>query len=255
MKACLPRLAPIVGLLLTLALVASPARADEVSVAVAANFSAPLQQLAAAFEKDSGHRVIASSGSTGKLYAQIRNGAPFDVLLSGDFETPARLVKEGFAGGASPFSYAIGKLVLWSPQPSVVDKQGAVLKKADFAHLALADPKLAPYGAAAVETLTSLGLLQSLQPRIVMAENISQAHQFVASGNATLGFVALSQVQKDGKVEGSVWLVPSQLYSPIRQDAVLLEKGRGKPAAEALMRYLKSDKARAIIQSFGYALP
>ena len=234
---------------------AAQAQADEVPIAVAANFTAPMQQIAAAFEKDTGHKVVAAYGSTGKFYAQIKNGAPFEALLAADDETPARLIKENAAVAGSQFTYAIGKLVLWSAKPAVVDAKGEVLKKGGFDHLALANPKLAPYGAAGVQTMKALGVYDTLEPKIVTAENITQAHQFISSGNALLGFAALSQVLKDGKIEGSAWMVPSSLYSPIRQDAVLLDKGKGKPAARALVAYLKSAKAQAIIQSFGYSLP
>lgn len=241
---------------LTLALLAAgPLAADEVQVAVAANFGAPMQKIAADFEKDSGHTVRLVTGSTGKFYAQIRNGAPFEILLAADDETPLKLEKEGAGIAGSRFTYAIGKLVLWSAKTGVVDGKGEVLKRGDFRHLALANPKLAPYGLAASETLKALNLADTLQTKIVLAENITQAQQFVATGNAELGFVALSQVIKDGRIaEGSAWIVPAELYSPIRQDAVLLDKGRGKTAAEALLRYLKSEKARAVILAYGYAL-
>jgi len=241
-------------LLTVLAGIAAQARADEVPVAVAANFTAPMQQIAAGFEKATGHKVVAAYGATGKFYAQIRNGAPFEVLLAADDETPARLTAEKAAVAGSRFTYAIGKLVLWSAKPAVVDAQGDVLKNGTFDHIALANPKLAPYGAAAVQAMKALGVHEALQPRFVMAENITQAHQFVSSGNALLGFVALSQVLRDGRIEGSAWMVPAALYPPIRQDAVLLDKGKDKPAAQALMRYLQSEQARAIIQSFGYGL-
>lgn len=230
-------------------------RADEISVAVAANFTAPMQAIAAGFEKETGHRVQAAYGATGKFYAQIRNGAPFEVLLSADEETPAKLIKENTAVAGSRFTYAIGKLVLWSAKPAIVDGAGAVLKNGGFNHLAIANPKLAPYGAAAVEVMKGLGVYESIQPKIVTGESIAQTHQFISTGNALLGFVALSQVLKDGKIEGSSWIVPATLYAPIRQDAVILEKGKGKPAAEALLKYLKSDKARAVTRSFGYELP
>jgi len=231
------------------------ARADEVQVAVAANFTAPMNVIAAQFEKDTGHKALLSFGATGKFYAQIKNGAPFEVLLAADSETPGRLVDEGAAVGASRFTYAIGKLVLWSPKPGYVDDKGAVLKKGDFAHLSYCNPKLAPYGAAAVEVMKSAGLLAALQPKLVQAENIAQAHQFVVSGNAELGFVALSQVYKDGALSGgSAWIVPSSMYPAIRQDAVVLDKGRANAAAAALMKYLQSDTARAVIRSYGYEL-
>lgn len=232
----------------------SAVRAEEISVAVAANFTAPMQKIAAEFEKDTGHKVAAAFGATGKFYAQIKNGAPFDVLLAADDETPAKLVKENAAAAGSEFTYAIGKLVLWSAKPAIVDGAGDVLKNGGFDHIAIANPKLAPYGAAAVETMKALGVYDVLQPKIVTGESIAQAQQFISSGNALLGFVALSQVLKDGKIEGSAWVVPGKLYSPIRQNAVILDKGKGKPAAEALLKYLKSDKAKAIIKSFGYEL-
>ncbi|MBP6646039.1 MAG: molybdate ABC transporter substrate-binding protein [Burkholderiaceae bacterium] len=242
------------NLLASLFLVAVPVHADEISVAVAANFTAPMKLIAAEFERDSGHKLVTSFGSTGKFYAQIKNGAPFEVLLTADDETPDKLMKEGAAVSGSAFTYAIGKLVLWSAKPGLVDGAGAVLKRGDFAHLSLAEPKLAPYGAAGVEAMKALRVYEAIQPKIVTAENITQAYQFISSGNAELGFVALSQVLKDGKIDGSSWLVPANLYSPIRQDAVILEKGRGKPAVDALMKYIRGDKAKAIIKSFGYEL-
>lgn len=231
------------------------ALADEVSVAVAANFTAPMQKIAADFEKVTGHKVAIAFGATGKFYAQIKNGAPFELLLAADDETPAKLIKENAAVAGSQFSYAMGKLVLWSAKPAIVDGAGEVLKKGGFDHLAIANPKVAPYGAAAIEVMKALGVNDTLQPKIVTGESISQTYQFIQSGNALLGFVALSQVLKDGKIEGSSWVIPAKLYTPIRQDAVILEKGKGKPAAEALMKYLKSDKAKAAITSFGYELP
>jgi molybdate transport system substrate-binding protein len=234
--------------------VAFQLHADEIAVAVAANFTAPMQKIALEFEKDTGHKIVAAFGSTGKFYAQIKNGAPFEVLLAADDETPARLVKENAAVAGSPFTYAFGKLVLWSAKPTVVDGAGEILKRGGFDHIALVDPKLAPYGAAGVETMKALGVYDALQAKIVTAENITQAYQFISSGNALVGFVALSQVLKDGKIEGSAWLVPGTLYQPLRQNAVILEKGKGKPAAEALMKFLKGDKAKAVIKSFGYEL-
>jgi molybdate transport system substrate-binding protein len=242
-------------LLVSLGFVARIVFADEVQVAVAANFTAPMQEIAVEFEKDSGHKVQLMFGSTGKFYAQINSGAPFEVLLAADAATPAKLASEGNAVVASQMTYAIGKLVLWSAKPGLVDNKGEVLKRTDFAHVSYCNPALAPYGAAAVQAMKSLGVFDALQPKLVQGENISQAYQFVASGNAEIGFIALSQVFKDGKIsEGSAWIVPSDLYQPIRQDAVILDKGRGKPAAEALMKFLKGDKARAIIMSFGYGL-
>jgi len=242
-------------ILLCALLLAVAAHADEVQVAVAANFTAPMKQIAVEFEKDTGHKAVLAFGATGKFYAQISNGAPFEVLLTADDETPVKLEKELLAAPNTRFTYAIGKLVLWSAKTGYVDGQGDILKKGDFKHLALANPKAAPYGAAAMEAMKNLGVLESIQPRIVQGENIAQTHQFVATGNAELGFVALSQVFKDGKVtSGSAWIVPAKLYAPIRQDAVVLAQGRNKPAASALMAYLKTDKARAIIKSYGYEL-
>ncbi|WP_413437079.1 molybdate ABC transporter substrate-binding protein [Sulfuriferula sp. GW1] len=235
-------------------LVAGSASADEVQVAVAANFTAPMQKIAADFEKDTGHKALLSFGATGSFYVQIRNGAPFDILLAADAETPSRLEKEGLGVSGSRFTYAIGKLVLWSAKPGFVDGKGDVLNKGDFRHVAIANPKLAPYGAAAMEALTRLGLLTALQPKFVQGESIAQTYQFIATGNAELGFVALSQVlNKEGKlVSGSAWVVPASLYMPIRQDAVILTHGKDKAAAAALMKYLKGDKARAVIKAYGY---
>ncbi len=246
------RLAPLA--LSLLAAFATGAHADEVSVAVAANFTAPMQKIAAAFEKDSGHKAVLSFGATGKFYAQINNGAPFGILLAADDTTPAKLAQEGKGVAASRFTYAIGQLVLWSKQAGYVDDTGAVLKTGDYRHIAIANPKLAPYGLAAMETLQHLGLTDAVTPKIVQGENIGQTYQFAASGNAQLGFVALSQVMEDGKLrEGSAWIAPSAMHEPIRQDAVLLNSAKDNAAATALMQYLKGDKARAIIQSYGYA--
>lgn len=242
-------------LLAALLLSAFAARADDVQVAVAANFTAPMQQIAAQFEKDTGHKAVLAFGSTGKFHTQIRNGAPFEVLLAADDETPASLEKDGHGVAGSRFTYAIGKLVLWSASAELVDSKGEVLKTGSFKRLALANPKAAPYGAAAVEAMTKLGVLAKLQERFVQGENISQTYQFISTGNAELGFVALAQVYKDGKLSsGSAWPVPANLYTPIQQDAVLLAKGKDKAAAAALLAYLKGSKAQAVIKSFGYDL-
>ena len=235
------------------ALTLGVSHAADVTVAVAANFTAPMQKIAEAFAQDTGHKAVLAFGATGKFYAQIRNGAPFQVLLAADNETPAKLEKEGFAVAGTRFTYATGRLVLWSAQPGVVDEKGDVLRTSQDGKVALADPKLAPYGAAALETMTQLGLLERLQPRFVQGENIAQAYQFVATGNAPMGFVALSQVMVDGRIaKGSAWVVPAKLHAPILQDAVLLNPGKDNPAALALTRYLRSEKARAIILSYGY---
>jgi molybdate transport system substrate-binding protein len=242
----------LVSLLAVIGLV-SPAFADEVKLAVAANFSAPVKKIAAEFEADTGHKAVISTGATGSFYAQIKNGAPFEVFLAADDETPARLEAEGAGVKGSRFTYAIGKLVLWSAQPGYVDGKGEVLKKGEFKKLSIANPKTAPYGAAGIEVLKKLGLLDAVQPKIVQGENISQAFQFVSTGNAELGFVALSQVWENGALTGgSAWIVPAADYAPIRQDAILLAKGEGKPAADAFLKYLKGDKARAVIKSYGY---
>ena len=234
-------------------LAASASQAAEVTVAVAANFTAPMQKISAAFSQDTGHTATLAFGSTGKFYAQIKSGAPFQMLLAADDETPAKLEKEGLTVVNTRFTYATGRLVLWSKQAGLVDDKGDVLCTGSFAHIALADPKLAPYGAAAVETLDKLGLTQALKPRMVQGESIGQAYQFVATGNAALGFVALSQVMVDGRItEGSAWLVPTSLHSTIKQDAVVLATGKDNAAATALAAYLKGDKARAIIRSYGY---
>lgn len=238
---------------LCLVLAPAAALADDVQVAVAANFNAPMKLIAADFEKDTGHKAVLTFGATGKLYAQITNGAPFEVFLAADDETPAKLEKEGAAVNGSRFTYATGKLVLWSAQPGVVDVRGEVLKKGDFKKIAIAAPKLAPYGAAAVETMNKLGLQAVLEPKLVQGESIGQTFSFVSTGNAELGFIALSQVYEGGKIRsGSAWIVPGSLHSPIRQDAVLLAKAKDSKAAVQLMAFLKTEKARAVIRSFGY---
>ncbi len=234
---------------------AHAAHAADVQVAVAANFTEPMKKIAAEFEKDTGHKAVLAFGATGKFYAQISNGAPFEVLLAADDATPARLEKEGRTMAGSRFTYATGKLVLWSAKPGYVDAQGKVLETGNYAHLAIANPKTAPYGLAAVETMDKLGVTARVRPKLVQGENIGQAHQFVATGNAELGFVALSQVWSDGKfTSGSGWIVPANLHNPIRQDAVILSKGANNAAARELETYLKSDKAKGIIRSYGYAL-
>lgn len=239
--------------LISIFCVISSAQAAEVSVAVAANFSAPMQRIAAAFERDSGHKALLSFGSTGKFYAQIVHGAPFQLLLAADQETPARLEQEGLALSGTRYTYAIGQLVLWSRQADLVDGNGDILHSGKFSRIAIADPKLAPYGAAAVETLGNLGLPSQLQAKFVQGENIAQTYQFVATGNAELGFVALSQVYADGKIsQGSAWIVPAELHKPLQQDAVLLQAGKDNPAAVALADYLRSEPARQIMQTYGY---
>lgn len=227
--------------------------ADELRVAVASNFALPAKALTEAFARATGHRATLSTGSTGKFYAQIRSGAPFDVLLAADSETPARLIDEKLALAGSRRTYALGRLVLWSRDPARVDAQGDVLRQRQFRHLAIANPRLAPYGVAAQQVLTRLGLWDAIQPKLIQGENIAQTHQFVSTGNAELGFVALSQVHVDGGVRtGSAWVVPGRFHQPIRQQAVILARGEGKPAALALLEYLSSEEARSIIRSYGY---
>jgi len=240
---------------LGLAALTFAARADEIQVAVAANFAPAAQKIAARFEHDTGNTVKLSFGATGKFYAQIEAGAPFDVLLAADQATPAKLAAEGKATAATLHTYAIGRLVLWSADPALVDGQGAVLKSDKWKRLSVADAKLAPYGQAAKETLAALKLTDAVQPRVVTAENIGQALQFVQSGNAELGFVALGQVQPaDGsKVPGSMWLVPDNLYAPIKQDVVVIAATKVSKAATAFVDYLASDTARAVIKAYGYS--
>jgi molybdate transport system substrate-binding protein len=242
--------------LLTLAALALPTwsvHAGEVRVAVATNFVAPLQRIEAAFKATSGHSLKVSAGATGKFYSQIVAGAPFEVLLAADEQTPRRLLAEGHAVPGSAFTYAIGALVLWSAKPGLVDEKGAVLASPHIGKIAIANPKVAPYGAAALQVLQALGLTERLKPKMVTGESIGQAFQFVSTGNADLGFVALSQVAAPGKpVAGSMWHVPATLHSEIRQDAVLLKAGQHNPAASAFMAYLRSPEARELIRSFGY---
>jgi len=238
-----------------LAAIASPAIAAEVHVAVAANFTAPVQAIAAEFEKDTGNKVVASFGATGQFYAQIKNGAPFEVFLAADDSTPAKLEAEKAVVPGSRFTYATGKLALWSAKEGYVDDKGEVLKKNEYAHLSIANPKTAPYGLAATQVLAKLGLTQTVASKLVEGQNISQAYQFVASGNAELGFVALSQIYKDGKISGgSAWVVPGELHEPIKQDAVILDKGKDNPVARQFVDYLKGPKAAAVIKAYGYAL-
>lgn len=231
------------------------AQADEVQVAVAANFTAPIQAIAADFEKDTGHKLVTSFGATGQFYTQIKNGAPFEVFLAADDTTPAKLESENETVKGSRFTYAVGTLALWSAKDGYVDDKGEVLKDGKFEHLSIANPKAAPYGLAATQTLDKLGLTEATKSKIVEGQSIAQAYQFVQTGNAELGFVALSQVFKDGKLTGgSAWIVPANLHEPIKQDAVILNKGKDNAAAKALLDYLKGPKAAAIIKSYGYQL-
>ena len=229
------------------------ARADVVQVAVAANFTAPARALAEVFARTTGHEARLSFGATGAFYTQIKNGAPFDVLLAADDERPARLEKEGDTVLGSRFTYATGQLVLWSAKPGLVDDEGAVLKHGQFGKIAIANPKNAPYGAAAVEAMEKLGLAATLQPKLVTGESIGQTFNFIATGNAELGFVALAQVLEGGKLKsGSMWVVPAQYHAPIIQDAVILNRAASNPAAKAWMELLKTPQSKALIRSYGY---
>lgn len=231
------------------------AHADEVQVAVAANFTAPIQAIAAEFEKDTGHKLITSFGATGQFYTQIKNGAPFEVFLAADDSTVQKLETEGDTVKGSRFTYATGTLALWSAKDDYVDAKGRVLSDNQYQHLSIANPKAAPYGLAATQVLAKLGLTDKVKAKLVEGQSISQAYQFVSTGNAQLGFVALSQIYKDGKVTGgSAWIVPADMHDPIKQDAVILNKGKDNPAARALVDYLKGPKAAAVIKSYGYQL-
>jgi molybdate transport system substrate-binding protein len=232
--------------------VTRPAAAAEINVAVAANFTEASKEIAAAFERKTGNKVLLSFGSSGQFYTQITQDAPFQVFLSADQERPEKAVAEGLAVPDSRFTYAVGKLVLWSRDPKVVT--GAdTLKQGNFSKVAIANPAAAPYGAAAIETMKALNVYDTLQPKIVQGNNIAQTFQFIDTGNAELGFVALSQVVD--RSEGSRWLVSANLYAPIKQDAVLLKKGAGNEAAKAFIDFLKGPEAAAIEAKFGYGTP
>lgn len=225
-------------------------------VAVAANFAVPAKSLAASFTQQTGQPVDLLIGATGKLYAQISNGAPFDVLLSADAATPLRLEQEGRTLAGSRFTYALGRLALWSAKPDFVDSKGDVLQAGQFNKLAIAAPKLAPYGDAAMQTLNALGLQARLEPKIVIGESVGQAFSFVSTGNADLGFVALAQVLVQGKlVAGSAWFVPASLHAPLRQDAVILSRSTEQKGARLFLKHLQSQSSQALIRGFGYDLP
>lgn len=238
-------------LLATLALLSSAAaaQAGEINVAVAANFTAPSKEIAQAFEAKTGDKVALSFGATGQFYAQIKQDAPFSVFLAADDTTPKKIVAEGLGVPGSAFTYAIGQLVLWSKDPKAITGSDT-LKKGGFTKLAIANPKIAPYGAAAVETMTKMGVYDAVKPKLVEGNSIGQTLQFVESSNAEVGFVAHSQVIL--KNEGSVWVVPDQLHEPIRQDAVLLKKGEGDATAKAFLAFLKGPEAAKVIAKYGY---
>lgn len=228
-------------------------QAGEVRVAVAASFAAPLARIAEGFGAATGHSVKISSGASGKFALQVAAGAPFDLLLSADQATPRALLRQDLAVAGTAFTYAVGRLALWSAQPGLVDAQGAVLASARFRHLAIANPKVAPYGAAALQVLRARGLADAAGARLVQGESVAQALQFVATGNAELGFVALSQLRVPGRpAGGSTWIVPAALHAPIRQDAVLLKAGEGNAAARALLAWLRGPQAARVLADFGY---
>ncbi len=232
------------------ALVVPPVSAAETNVAVAANFTDAAKEIAAAFKAKTGHDAVLSFGSSGQLYTQITQDAPFQIMLSADAERPKKAVDDGFGVADSRFTYAVGKLVLWSKDAAFV-KGEDTLQTGTFTKISIANPTAAPYGAAAIETMKALNLYAALEPKVVQGNSIAQAFQFIDSSNAELGFVALSQVMGKG---GSQWLVPQNLYKPILQDAVLLKKGASNEAATAFMTFLKGPEAKAIIEKFGYAL-
>jgi molybdate transport system substrate-binding protein len=237
---------------IVLALGALPsAQAAETNVAVAANFTDASQEIAEAFKAKTGHEAILSFGSTGQLYTQITQEAPFQVFLAADDERPRLAIEEGFAVPGSRFTYAIGTLVLWSQDPGLVQGE-ATLKNGDFTKIAIANPEAAPYGAAAVQTMRSLGVYDQLEPKIVQGNNISQTFQFVETRNAEIGFLALAQVARSD--EGSRWVVPEDLHDAIRQDAVLLETGADSEAARAFLEFLNGPEAAAIIEKSGYGI-
>ncbi|HTK34325.1 MAG TPA: molybdate ABC transporter substrate-binding protein [Caulobacteraceae bacterium] len=229
---------------------AGPALAAQTQVAVAANFAEPAKAIAEAFAAATGHKATLSVGASGTFYTQITQGAPFEVLLSADAERPTRLEQEGLGVPGTRFTYAVGRLVLYSKTPGLVDGAGAVLKSDRFQKLAIADPAAAPYGAAAIETLKTLGLYDSVRPKIVQGASIAQAYQFVATGAAEIGFVALSQVIDEKG--GSRWVAPAKDHAPIVQQAILLKTGAGNPAARAFLAFLKTPAAVAIIKRYGY---
>ncbi len=242
--------AGLFGTAVAIGLCGGTVRADQVTVAVAANFTAAAKEIATAFQEKTGHEAVLVFGGTGKLFAQIANGAPFDVFLAADDKTPAKAETENLAVAGSRFTYATGRIVLYSTDPNLVDQAGAILKTGKFNKLAIGNPATAPYGRAASEVLHALGVFETLASKIVFGENVAQTYQFVVTGNAELGFVALSQVVDADK--GSRWLVPTDLYTPIRQDAVLLEGAFGKPAARAFLQFLRGDAGREIVARFGY---
>ncbi|MDH4235318.1 MAG: molybdate ABC transporter substrate-binding protein [Gallionella sp.] len=246
----------IAAVVVLFGLMSAPVCAGDVRVAVASDFAAPMERIVTLFRKQSGHTVDFSLGSSGKFYAQIKGGEPFDVFLSADEELPKRLTQEGLAVGGTRFVYALGRLVLWSAQPGLVDAKGKVLRNGSYNKLAIADPRLSPYGMAAKETLEKLAMWNGMQRKLEKSEDITQSYQLAVIEKADLAFIALSQIMRDGKVkDGSWWLVPPELYRPIRQSAVLITAAQDQEAAQAFLDFLGSKQVSAIIQSFGYELP
>lgn len=236
-----------------LVLTATPVSAEKITVAVASNFTAAMKDIVTEFEKASGHKVALSFGSSGKILAQIKHGAPFQAFFSADQTKPAVLEEDGLVVANSRFTYAIGGLVLWSTKPGIADEHTTVLKNRTFNKLAMANPKLAPYGRAAVQVLQNLNLENNTRDKWVQGENIAQTYQFVATGNTDLGFVALSQVMSKGHINGgSAWIIPRHLYQPIRQDAVLLRRGEDSQGARELLKFIRGSNAGAILESYGY---
>jgi molybdate transport system substrate-binding protein len=240
--------------LLGIALFATQGEAEEVKIAVAANFTDATREIAPLFEKATGHTARISYGSTGKLYAQIEHGAPFELFLAADTKRPIRAEREGLAVAGSRFVYAKGKLVLWSVKPDLFKNGEAFLKSDAFDHLALANPKTAPYGLAAEQVMQHIGAFDKLIPRLVKGDSISQTFQFVATGNAEAGFVALAQIKGWEGEAGTLWAIPEDYYAPIEQAAVLLKKGESNPAATAYLDFLKSTAAREVIERYGYGV-
>lgn len=236
-------------------LIPSLLHAEEFNVAVATNFRETLQQLVKTFEKSTGHQAIITADATGKLYAQIKSVAMFDILLAADVQTPKTIEAEGLGVANTRFTYAVGNLVLWSPQKGLVDSKGSILRSDKFIHLALPDPKIGPYGTAAQEVMEKLGVWQKLQSKLWFRDSMTETYQVIVSGEAELGFVALSMLKPQQKSAGSLWMVSKDLYTPMEQQAILLNYGKENKAALAFLEYLKDSEARTVIESYGYSVP
>lgn len=230
--------------------------ADEFNLAVATNFHDTAKKLVNLFEQRTGHKAIITADSTGKLHNQVKEkSAAFDVFLSADVETPQLIEKEGLGIANTRFSYAIGKLVLWSPQEGLVDARGEILQKGEFQHLSIPDPQVGPYGVIAQETMKNLNVWEKLQSKLLLHENMTETYQTIKTGKAQLGFVALSMLNPNQKIAGSFWVVPTNLYTPIEQQVILLQRGKDNKAALAFLDFLKTPRARNTIESYGYGLP